>query len=94
MDGVKTSVEQKRKQLIEDIQTLPVDRLQEAADIISQLQKEVVAEIEQPPVQPSLSPYEAFKKSGFIGCGEGPSDLAANHKQYLEEGWKDKYGYR
>ena len=51
-------------------------------------------EVESKPVAESTSPYEAFKNSGFIGCGEGPSDLAANHKKYLEQGLQEKYGYR
>ena len=89
------TVERQREQLIEEIQTLPTELLQEVADKIAQLREKALgSETEPPAEQVSSSPYEAFKKSGFIGCGEGPSDLAANYKKYLAEGWKEKYGYR
>ena len=83
------AIQQQRKQLIAEIQTLPADLLPEAADIISRLREKVAGLEVQQSVEESSSTYEAFKKSGFIGCGEKLSDLAANHKEYLAEGWKD-----
>ncbi|MEM8504909.1 MAG: hypothetical protein AAF716_17360 [Cyanobacteria bacterium P01_D01_bin.1] len=94
MDITQNSIEQQRRQLVDDIQTLPADLLQEIADIISHLKKRTAdSEIEKFSEQATSYPYRAFKDSGFIGCGEGPSDLSANYKEYLEEGWKEKYGY-
>lgn len=40
---------------------------------------------------PSLALLE---KSGFVGCGDGPSDLSANYKKYLMEGLEKKHGNR
>lgn len=30
--------------------------------------------------------------SDFIGCAEGPEDLASNHKNYLTQSLEDKHG--
>ncbi len=96
MDAIEiNATEQQRQQLLEEIRAFPANALQEAVDFITQLHRKTAeSETKQSSEQTTSSPYEAFKKSGFIGCGEGPSDLAANHKKYLEEGWQDKYGHR
>jgi hypothetical protein len=38
-----------------------------------------------------LTPYEAALKVGLIGCIEGPSDLALNHRKYLRLAVRAKY---
>jgi hypothetical protein len=89
------AIEQQREQLLEDVQTLPVAVLQEASDFIAQLrQKSAESKTAQGSEQATSSPYEVLKESGFIGCAEDPSDLSANHKKYLEEGWKEKHDHR
>lgn len=30
-----------------------------------------------------MRPFEALKKTGFIGCASGPADLSAHYKKYL-----------
>ena len=37
---------------------------------------------------------DAFSASGFIGCADGPSDLATNAKRYLAESLEAKTGAR
>lgn len=37
---------------------------------------------------------EILAATGFIGSGEGPGDLSADYKRYLEEGWSQKHGDR
>lgn len=97
MDAVQNSVEQQREQLIEEIRTLPADALKEAVEAIAQLRDEIAEreKAEQPSEQTSSSPYEAFKKSGLIGCiKDGPPDLSTNYKEYITEYLEEKHGYR
>ena len=86
------TAEQQRQQLIEDIQALPAGVLPEVTELVNQLhQKTAVSETKQSSDSEQLTPYEVVVGSGFIDCGEDPFDLAANHKQYLAEGWGQKY---
>lgn len=34
---------------------------------------------------------EIFKKSGFIGCSQGDSNLSTNYKAILAKKWSEKY---
>lgn len=96
MDAVQDPVEQQRQQLIEAIQKLPAETLQEVADQVARLRSETAdcVEAEQTPEPAEESAYEKFKKSGLIGCMEGPPDLSVNYKKYLAEGWARKYDNR
>ena len=38
-----------------------------------------------------LTPYEAAVKVGLVGCIEGPSDLALNHRKYARQAARAKY---
>ena len=38
-----------------------------------------------------LTPYEAAVKVGLLGCMEGPSDLALNHRKYARRALRAKY---
>jgi len=38
-----------------------------------------------------LTPYEAAVKVGLLGCMEGPSDLALNHRKYARRAVRAKY---
>ena len=38
-----------------------------------------------------LTPYEAAVKVGLVGCIEGPSDLALNHRKYARRAVRAKY---
>ncbi len=38
-----------------------------------------------------LTPYEAAVKVGLLGCIEGPSDLALNHRKYARRALRAKY---
>jgi len=38
-----------------------------------------------------LTPYEAAVKVGLVGCMEGPSDLALNHRKYARLAVRAKY---
>lgn len=40
----------------------------------------------------SMQRRDNILASGFIGCAEGPEDLAENHKQYLSRGFGEKHG--
>ena len=33
-------------------------------------------------------------ESDFIGCADGPEDLATHYKRYLGQGWGEKHGDR
>jgi hypothetical protein len=90
------ATEQQRERLLEEIQTLPADALQEAAELIARLrQKVTTSEVEQPTEQAPISAYERFKKSGLIGCiKDGPPDLAANHRKYVAEYLEKKHDHR
>lgn len=93
MDAVQDSIEQQRKQLIEEVRSLPAECLQEVIDFVNQLhQKTQNSETEQATTRIEQSPYEALQASGLIGCGEGPADLSVNHKKYCAEGLMEKYG--
>ena len=82
------ATELRRQQLIDDIQALPADVLQEAADFIARLRLKKTEEVEKSTLKANLetsieySPYEDLKD--LIGCGEGPAALSTNHKTYLE----------
>ena len=91
------SVEELRKQLIEDIQTLPADALQTVAEAMKQLHGDTGSQrnAEHPSSKKTSSPYEAFQESGLIGCiKDAPPDLSVNYKHYLAEGLAEKYGDR
>jgi hypothetical protein len=92
MDAIETdAVEQKRQQLIQEIQTLPASVLQEAADLIAQLHRKAkTLSTAKSSDQEVANPYQELKEFGLIGCGEGPSDLSVNYKKYLAEGWGKK----
>ncbi|MGB7247427.1 MAG: hypothetical protein WBC73_00695 [Phormidesmis sp.] len=89
MDAIEIdAVERKRQALLEDIETLPADVLQELADFITQLrQKAKASAAEMASEKEIANPYQELKEFGLIGYGEGPADLAANHKAYLKEGF-------
>ena len=38
-----------------------------------------------------LTAYEAAVKVGLLGCIEGPSDLALNHRKYVRRSLRAKY---
>lgn len=43
-------------------------------------------------LQPSHpNSLEILRKSGFIGCGTGESDLSTNYKAILAKEWSEKY---
>ena len=88
------AIEQQRKQLIDDIQTLPADVLQEVSALIESLQqKKALLESSPSSKENTKSTYEVLKESGLIGCMDGPPDLSVNYKKYLAEGLKEKYSH-
>ena len=40
----------------------------------------------------SRDKLDALLSSDFVGCAEGPEDLASNYKQYLTQSLEDKHG--
>ena len=40
----------------------------------------------------SMQRRDKLLASGFVGCVEGPEDLAENRKQYLSKGLGEKHG--
>ena len=40
------------------------------------------------------SHYEVAKRLGLIGCIDGPTDLALNHREYLQKAMREKYRAR
>jgi hypothetical protein len=89
MDITEDALQHQRQALVESVQTLPGEVLQELADFVEYLRHKAGAlEVERPN---EGTPYEILQESGFIGCAEGPSDLAANHKAYLERYLTKKY---
>ncbi|MCB1034523.1 MAG: CopG family transcriptional regulator [Acidobacteria bacterium] len=40
------------------------------------------------------NPAEVLRRTGFIGSGEGPSDLSSRYKELLTEDLAAKHGYR
>jgi len=40
----------------------------------------------------SMQRRDSLIASGFIGCAEGPEDLAESYKQYLSQGLGEKHG--
>ncbi len=97
MNTAQISVEELRKRLIEDIQTLPAEALQAVAEAIKQLHGNTdnQQDAEQPSAEKASSPYEAFQESGLIGCiKDAPPDLSVDYKHYLVEGLAEKYGNR
>ncbi|MGI8933888.1 MAG: hypothetical protein ACR2FS_07415 [Phormidesmis sp.] len=94
------AVEQQRQKLLEEIQALPADVLQEAAEFVTRLQQKALhSETEQTSDEitskTTQSPYEAFEQAGLIGCiKDAPPDLSVNYKAYLAEGLAEKYGDR
>ena len=90
------AAEAQRQQLLDDIRALPDEALQEALSFIAQLrQKSASTKVAEQSSEPATqSPYEALKESGLIGCiKDAPSDLSINYKQYLAEGWRQKYSH-
>jgi len=87
------TAEQQRQQLLEDVRTLPAEVLQEVSNVVARLRQEtvVIAAVKSSSEGVSSTPYDLLKESGFIGCAEGPPDLAANHKAYLEKHLMNKY---
>jgi hypothetical protein len=93
------AVEQQRKQLLEEIQTLPADVLQEVSNLIAHLRQkaesiETSAETEHTSEKAVANPYQELKDFGLIGCGEGPADLATNYRAYLREGFGSSRDHR
>ena len=85
------AIEQKRKQLIQEIQTLPASVLQEATDLIAQLHRKAeTLNAKKSSEKEVANPYQELKEFGLIGFAEGPSDLSVNYKKYLAEGWGKK----
>jgi predicted nucleic acid-binding Zn-ribbon protein len=90
------AIEQQRKQLLEEIQTLPADVLQEVSNFIERLRQKAesgetlaakTGETETTLGKEVANPYQELKEFGLIGFAEGPSDLSVNYKKYLAEGW-------
>ena len=40
----------------------------------------------------SRAKIDDLLSSDFVGCAEGPEDLASNYKRYLRESLEDKHG--
>ncbi|MEO1792624.1 MAG: hypothetical protein AAFR25_10425 [Cyanobacteria bacterium J06629_19] len=89
------AIELQRQQLVDEIQALPADVLQEASDFIARLKLKTVdkeraaIQVRDSTADAASSSYEGLKD--LIGCGEGPADLAANHKKYIAEYMEEKY---
>jgi hypothetical protein len=64
-----------------------------AQDITSLLDLAINQQYEK--LRPSpANPIAIWQESGFIGCGQGESDLSTNYKAILQESWSDKYDNR
>lgn len=80
------TVEQQRKELIEEVQTLPADALQKLTDFVTGLRQNAEAsKAEQFSEKAVTSPYQSLEEFGLIGCGEGPFDLSTNYRAYLAD---------
>ena len=90
------TIEQQRKQLIDDIQTLPSDILEEISDLIVRFrQQKATSKNETDSAQEPQSAYERLQEAGLIGCiKDGPADGSTNYKQYINEYLTEKYGDR
>lgn len=70
-----------REHLIEEIKSLPEDRLKEVADFVEFLEAKKKKESE--PMPGSIKGEEVDPLSKVIGICEGPSDLAERHDKYI-----------
>ncbi|MEO0769929.1 MAG: hypothetical protein AAFY72_10935 [Cyanobacteria bacterium J06649_4] len=89
------AIEQQRRQLIDDIQTLPADVLQKISDLVTDFrQKKSVSEANGDSKQETKSAYEALKEAGLVGfVKDGAPDSSTNYKESITEYLEEKHGY-
>ena len=58
----------------------------------SEIVKRAIDLLHRQQVRRSRERLDALLSSDFVGCTEGPEDLAGRYKQYLTQGLEDKHG--
>ena len=58
----------------------------------SEIVKRAIDLLHRQQVRRSTERLDALLSSDFVGCAEGPEDLADRYKQYLAQDLEDKHG--
>lgn len=58
----------------------------------SEIVKRAIDLLHRQQVRRSRETLDALLSSDFVGCAEGPEDLASRYKQFLTQGLQDKHG--
>ncbi len=58
----------------------------------SEIVKRAIDLLHREQAERSRDKLDALLSSDFVGCAEGPEDLASNYKQYLTQSLEEKHG--
>lgn len=80
---------------LDEEQTRKVNFLKEATDSsVSEIIKHALDQYYEDIRKTQINTIDLLRKTGFIGCSDGPSNLSTTYKAKLAKGLKSKHDHR